>query len=138
MDKDRVRRRIIDYRSPCMCSLRPNNLAGIGAVAAVISRGRRCINSCRKTPFSGIISLGHSCKVSECYIKQPRDSINTCGARRRLEMRYCARDMDLVSTALATLGIKKVGIVPILNVVCLGPSRQRRVATETRPIRNNI
>jgi len=33
-------------------------------------------------------------------------------------MRYCARDMDLVSTALATLDIKRVGIVPILNVVC--------------------
>ena len=33
-------------------------------------------------------------------------------------MHYCARGMDLVNTALATLAVKRVGIVAIPNVVC--------------------
>jgi hypothetical protein len=47
-------------------------------------------------------------------------------------MRYCARDMDLVNTALTTLDIERVNIVSILNIVYHKYSKSRVKQKETR------
>jgi hypothetical protein len=107
MDKDRARRRRIDCRSPCTCSLRPNSLSWDRSSCSCHLAWQALHGRPEENFFAGIIALRHSCRISGRYIKQPRDSINTCGARRWLELRYCARDMDLVKHSSSYAGRKE-------------------------------